>query len=300
VHVLTKIFIVLVSLLAVLLVPLVVVYAYNENNYKAKFQEAEVKAAAAQDLVRTTEARAGSEQAKGNLENETLKREVQKLQTDKAGVDASVRELQSELAATRNTNAGIASNIQMINTALQANQELTNSLVNEVRELRNNAVAIERQKVELDNALSDVRNQLEVAEQARRALAEELARLKDDHNKTMADLNKAVAMGFNPKDDVRATAIRDRGIAPDKTLTAHVIRVERSSGQVLVEIDAGARDGVKKDWSMSIANGGDFIANLRITNVDINRSTGIVTLEKPQERGSVQVGNTAHAMAGQS
>ena len=34
-HVLTKVFIVLVSLLAVMLVPLVVVYAYNENSFKA-------------------------------------------------------------------------------------------------------------------------------------------------------------------------------------------------------------------------------------------------------------------------
>src|SRR5688572_12349172 len=38
VHVVTKIFIVLVSLLAVLLVPLVVVYAHNEDSYKAKYE----------------------------------------------------------------------------------------------------------------------------------------------------------------------------------------------------------------------------------------------------------------------
>ena len=39
-HILTKIFVVLVSLLAVLLVPLVVVYAYNEDSYKAKHDAA--------------------------------------------------------------------------------------------------------------------------------------------------------------------------------------------------------------------------------------------------------------------
>ena len=46
-HVLTKIFIVLVSLLAVLLVPLVVVFAHNEDSYKEKYQAATVQAAAA-------------------------------------------------------------------------------------------------------------------------------------------------------------------------------------------------------------------------------------------------------------
>ena len=44
-HVLTKIFIVLVSLMAVLLVPLVVVYANNEDSFKAKYQAASAQAA---------------------------------------------------------------------------------------------------------------------------------------------------------------------------------------------------------------------------------------------------------------
>jgi len=138
-----------------------------------------------------------------------------------------------------------------------------------------------------------VTSQLEVAEQARRALAEELARLKDEHSKTLTQLGQAIAKGFGTKDEVRV------GVRPDRTLTATIIRVERNSGQVLAEIDAGSRDGVQKDWVMTIGNRGDFIANLRIVNVDINRATGIVSLEN-KERGMVQVGFTAHAVAGQN
>ena len=44
-HVLTKIFIVLVSMLSVLLVPLVVAYAHNEANFKDKYVQADLKAA---------------------------------------------------------------------------------------------------------------------------------------------------------------------------------------------------------------------------------------------------------------
>ena len=60
-HVLTKIFIVLVALLAVLLVPLVVVYATNENNFKARYQEAEVQKASAQEQMNTADARSAAE-----------------------------------------------------------------------------------------------------------------------------------------------------------------------------------------------------------------------------------------------
>jgi hypothetical protein len=68
----------------------------------------------------------------------------------------------------------------------------------------------------------------------------------------------------------------------------------------LAEIDAGSKDGVKLQWMMTIGNGGNFIANLRIINVDINRSTGIVTLEDAKKGRVAQVGHTAHALAGQN
>jgi hypothetical protein len=145
--------------------------------------------------------------------------------------------------------------------------------------------------VELDEALRDVTGQLEVAVAARRALEEELARLKDEHSRAMSKLGEAYAKGFGSRDDVRAGAA---GIMPDKTLSAEIVRVERSNSQVLAEISAGSRDGVKKDWSMAISDSSGFVANLRIIDVDINRSTGIVTLE----RSKVQVGQMAHALAG--
>ena len=55
-------------------------------------------------------------------------------------------------------------------------------------------------------------------------------------------------------------------------------------------LEVGERDGVKVGWVMSIGGGGKFIARLRIISVDIDRSTGIVELEDPNKRGSVQEG----------
>lgn len=292
-HVLTKIFIVLVALLAVLLVPLVVVYATNENNFKARYQEAEVQKASAQEQMKTAVARSAAEATQMQTQIDELRKANIDLQNAKTAADATARQLESQLAASQASQAKIVSDIAMINTTVQAGQQLTESLVSELRTLRTNAVAIERQKVELDEALRDVTSQLEVAEQARRALAEELARLKDEHSKALTQLGQAIAKGFGTKDDIRV------GVRPDRTLTATVVRVERNSGQVLAEIDAGSRDGVQKDWVMTIGNRGDFIANLRIVNVDINRATGIVTLES-KDRGMVQVGYTAHALAGQN
>jgi hypothetical protein len=293
VHVLTKIFIVLVSLLAVLLVPLMVVYATNENNYRARYESAEAAKAAEQAATRAALARSSADAIQYNTQLDALRNQNQELQTARTAADVTIRQLESQLAAARAAQATIVGDISMIKNIVEAGQQLTESLVGEIRTLRAEAVAIERQKVELDEALRDVTGQLEVAEQARRALAEELARLKDEHSKALTQLGMAIGEGFGRKDVVRT------GVLPDRNLTATIVRVERSAGQVLAEIDAGSRDGVREGWTMAISSGGAFVGNLRIINVDINRATGIVSLED-RARGLVAVGQTAHALAGQN
>ena len=47
-HVLSKLFVALVALLTAALVPMVVTYAYNEDSYKAKWQESRAEVAALQ------------------------------------------------------------------------------------------------------------------------------------------------------------------------------------------------------------------------------------------------------------
>jgi DNA-binding FrmR family transcriptional regulator len=295
VHVLTKIFIVLVSLLAVLLVPLVVVYANNENSYKSKFQDAESRALTAQDALKAAEARLGAETSKLNNDVDSLRKENNQFKADKAAAEATARQFESQVAAMTASREQSDAKIGVIAESIKANQQLTETLVNELRQLRGTMVALEREKVELDERLRDVVSQLDVAEQARRALAEELARLKDEHTKTVTLLGDAYAKGFSPGEK-GSTPL---GVLPDKTLTATIIRVQRNSGQVLAEIDAGSRDGVKKDWIMTIGTNGGYIAKLRIVNVDINRATGTVLQEDPKAGRTVQVGQLAYAFAGQ-
>ena len=293
-HVLTKIFIVLVSLLAVMLVPLVVVYAHNENSYKNRLVDAEAKAASAGMALTAAEARSTSREAGLQSAIDSYRSEIGTLQKTQAASEAEVRQLQSQVTTSNAANAQINTHIQTIASQITAGQQLTETLVGELRELRAMAVTLERQKVELDEALRDVTTQLDVAEQARRALAEELQRVKEERAAALNDVSRAIAMGFNPSSDARGGAMRD-GIIPDKSLTATILHVERSSTQVLAEIDAGEKDGVKKDWIMAVANGGEFIANIRIINVDVNRATGVISLEDTKGRGAVAVGMKAIA-----
>ncbi|HWB18813.1 MAG TPA: hypothetical protein VG711_00815, partial [Phycisphaerales bacterium] len=74
--------------------------------------------------------------------------------------------------------------------------------------------------------------------------------------------------------------------------TCNVTGVERAKDHVWVQIDAGSRDGVQKDWILTIGNGGRFVGNLRIVKVDVDQSTGELSLEEPNN--PVQIGYRAY------
>lgn len=298
-HVLTKIFAVLVALLAVLLVPLVVVYAQNEDNYKSKFQAAEARAVSAETSMRTTEAAAAKASEDDRVRLAALEAENGQLAQELAGKDAEIREVQNELVRTSERNAEILAKIAIITETVKASQELNETLVSELRDVRDDALQSSRRVVELDEALRDVTSQLTVAVAARRALEEELQQMRDEQAALLERLNLYIARhGEINDDEVRATSLG--GIRPDADLDATIVSVRRlSDGQVLAEIDAGSRDGVKEGWIMTIGRS-NFIANLRIISVDINSATGVIELENRSERGAVEVGMPARARRGRS
>jgi len=287
VHVLTKIFIVLVSLLSVMLVPLVVTYVHNEDAYKAKFQEADAQRIAARSTLEIAQASFAA--ASTRKDNEIAERTSTIRDLERQLVQKS-QELQSataRLAEAENLDAQIMGQISILSNAMDAGQKLTESLIQEVRQLRREQLAAERQKVELDEALRDSQSQLEVSQRALRAMQEEVQRIRDENASVLSRLSQYVAAHGELGPRAREVAA---GAMIDVDLDARVMRVRRTAEQTLAEIDAGSRDGVKVGWVVVIGRD-DFIANLRITYVDINTATGVVEMENPQLRGRVEVGD---------
>jgi chromosome segregation ATPase len=170
VHVLTKIFIVLVSLLSVMLVPLVVTYVHNEDAYKAKFQEADAQRIAARSTLEIAQASFAA--ASTRKDNEIAERTSTIRDLERQLVQKS-QELQSataRLAEAENLDAQIMGQISILSNAMDAGQKLTESLIQEVRQLRREQLAAERQKVELDEALRDSQSKLEVSQRDLRAM----------------------------------------------------------------------------------------------------------------------------------
>ena len=140
------------------------------------------------------------------------------------------------------------------------------------------------------NATASCRLHLPHVASSRRELKESSRRAGIGH----APISEYVArFGVLEDDDLSI----DEGIAPDRDLQATILDISRSDDRVLVEIDAGSRDGVVAGSSPSAATAPSS-ASLRIIDVDINRSTGILSLESAS-RGKIEIGHRAYALMGQ-
>lgn len=292
-HVLTKIFIVLVALLTVLMVPLVVVYAHNEDSYKARFQAVESQYATAQNQLESAQSLFNAERTRLEAARQDVDRDNRDLRAEKDRLDADIRQLEGRLAAAESLKMEIHGELSRLASTMDAGQQLTSTLVDEVRKLRMDSMHQAEQVVELDEALREKSSQLDVAIAARRALEEELSRLRNSHADAMQQLSMYVAT-FGTLGDVETAS---RSIPSDRDIRTTVSRVSRSADQVLVEIEAGSRDGVKEGVTFVVSDGGTFIGNLRIIKVDVNRSTGVLSLEDAS-KAAVQIGNQAEARKG--
>jgi hypothetical protein len=265
-------------MLAVFLVPLVVVYAHNEHSYKAMYSEAMLEAAAAKSAMQSQGVRHQQEVSRSSEVIAVMNEKLGRYEIDLGRATAEVATLERDVAQAESFQGDVSSKLAVISSALESGQQVVSSLLSEVQALRIANVTSQKQMVELDEALRDALLSLQEAREARRALEEEVTRLGRINDQQMSEM-LAYRQQYGELPDV---AIGDLGggRTPTKQLDANVLSVKKSSdGQTYLELDAGSRDGVEMDWVLTIKQNGQFVALIRITEVDINRSVGVVTLD---------------------
>ena len=294
-HILTKIFIVLVTLLAVAIVPLVATYTTNEDSYRAMFKSADGQRRVS--MTRATEAEQALVAQRGQLQKEIDAREVtiSAQRTEQANFRASVDSLNAQIGRLEARLAQSSANLQALSSASEVNSELKQRFVNENYDLRKEAIDSERMVMEMEDQLEQSRYQSEEADRAKRKANEERHNMEKQLDALQARLDAYITK-FGA---LEAFTIVDAGVAPDRTLSSVVLTVSRDFDDVLVEINIGSRDGVRKGWIMTVGSNGTFLGRLQIEQVDINRSVGRVTLEDAS-RGLVVPGSTVFAVKGRN
>ncbi|MBM4099576.1 MAG: hypothetical protein FJ260_06445 [Planctomycetes bacterium] len=298
-HLLTKILVVLVAILVAALVPLAAVSSTNQASFKQQAAEAQAAAKAsaaevsvAQDAynasVAAVQAKISTLEARLSAASMERDKEIQ-MRADK---ERELERIRIEIADLKGQLASASAN-----DTLQT--KLIDAMRQDIDNARTQYLAAEKARVELQDSMARLQGDLDSETAAKRQLQEQLQKVSEDKERAMADVQRYAALHGSVTPRAGATADTALPVVADRSLSATVIDVKREPDATLAEINAGTRDGVKEGWVMTIADGSNFIGNLRIVQVDVNRAVGIVELEDAGTRGEVKSGQRAIARKGE-
>lgn len=298
-HILTKILVVVVSLLVAALVPLAAVSSTNQSVFKKQAADAQAamktrdaESAVAKDAYNASlaalQAKAASLEAQLRAATMERDKEVQ-IRADK--------EREAERARLEVADLKGQLNAASANDTLQT--KLIDAMRQDIESARTQYLAAEKARMELQDSLARLQGDLDSESAARRQLQEQLQRVSDEKERALADVQRYAALHGSASPRAGATSDAGLPVVADRSLSATVIDVKREPDATLAEINAGSRDGVKEGWVMTIADGSNFVGNLRIVQVDVNRAVGVVELEDVDARGEVKSGHRAIARKGE-
>ena len=296
-HILTKVFVVLVSLLAIALVPLAAVQASNQAVLRQQIKDKDVQVSAARSELDTERALRAKAENDTALQIKDLDAEKNRLQSDLAQNGLRVRSLEADISQSKIRLASLEQTIAVTMDVDRAKTELTKTLSEELDKQRTMLTDCERIRIDVEQKLGKTDSDLRVAQEALGDLKEQIASLSSEKVKSDQVVQSFTAK-FGPTDADSGSSIAVATI-PDRNVSASIVNVRRTDNQVYAEIDAGSRDGVKVGWTMTIGDGERFIGKLKITSVDVNKSVGNVELEDVAARGAVRAGQKVTIRKGQ-
>jgi hypothetical protein len=278
---------------------LAAVSATNQATFKSKAADAEARQKAAQTEL--------------SVANDAYNASVAAVQAKLSGLEAQIRAVSMERDKEVQMRADKERDLERARieladlkgqvAAMSANDSLQTKLIDAMRQdiegARNQYLAAEKVRVELQDSLARLQGDLDSESAAKRQLQEQLQKVSEERERAMAESQRYAALHGSLAP--RAGAAPDAGlpVVADRSLSATLIDVKREPDAVLAEINAGSRDGVKEGWVMTIADGSNFMGNLRIVQVDVNRAVGVVELEDAESRGEVKPGQRAIARKGE-
>ena len=269
--VLTKIFVVCLVVLSLILSAATITFVNSIDDYKRSLAGAEQAAASARAnadearaLAEVSSKQAADAQAQLAAQNQNASQANQQLSKDLA-------DLGVQLAAAKSQSTISEANVSKLTSAVSALQTMSAASGQQVADLRQATDRLTQQNGELNIALTKSNNELNITEDARRSLAEQLVELKTTNDKL-------------------GGALRDRGVDPNRVQSTGlaagappingVIRDTRQiAGIPHAKISVGSDDAVKVGMEFNILDrsSGKFLGKLTVVAVEPNEAIGRVT-----------------------
>jgi hypothetical protein len=267
--ILTKVFIVLQTVFALVLAPLVIVFVGQQDNYKKDLSSANLAKVAAQvqvtkagkDISALTES-FNKLAADNNNQTASLKREV-----DDRDAKISGLEREKDSFALKASEADIA--LKQTISSVDALKTLLTSRDKEVSEIRPRLVDLTQKAEDVNRKNGELLIEVEQAKKAIRTLQEALVSAQQ----------RGPATGINQAGQ-QVTQAAAPTIAAPNVVNGRVNQVQEINGKVYLTMSLGGRDGVQSGTKFVISRGSNFVADAVVERVAPDQSVAVVTLSQ--------------------
>ncbi len=275
---LTKAFVVVVTILAVILVALVVPFAARVPDYADQYtslkQELEAqRVQAGQEVLK-----ARAELAAKGTALESKEEEVIALRSENALLKSDLKAEQGKVAAADATASRMAA----------ANEVLVASMSGKDTQLAESAKVIQSSIAtlgELNGQIADLSQTIIAVRAENRRLGDNYLRIQEE-NKALVTKLEELALRY---DEIIKLA-KGQGIdidaklastspTPSVEIRGSVVKIDQvSDGLTFVQINVGTRDQVKEGMEFTVFRGDKFVGTIKIATVDTAEAVGRLTL----------------------
>jgi hypothetical protein len=284
VSVLTKVFVLLLTISSIALSMLVVAAFSQQQNWKASAAEWQAAALSAQAKERTMAANAAIEKQRGldmhqrDLENiNTCKAELEKSKAQAAELEIAVSQAKNQLTAEQGQVTGAQDGLKLVQVALNHEKEFSAKLAKRNSEL-------ERANIDLTDRVKELTVNVEMARAQVRALQQQIAGMEPSRTATQVPGGPNIVESGVPSAAAPATAAQ---------ATAPIRGEVKEVNGGLASISVGNADGVSPGMTFLIYRRGPrggkpmYLGSLKVTHVDANESAGNIE----QSAGDIRPGD---------
>ncbi len=273
---LTKILVVLLSLFSIFLCGMMVSYVGNANNYKKLLDEEKLAHQAAQsDAIKKSDLYK-EQVAKTKELEDRLRLEINSLQERNNQIAANLQKterLSQEYQARADSWKGVMTGFEQSVSTMLDSLKLTQDQLEKAR-----AQNIQDQK-ELNQLTADLYEkivELQRLESERRRLLEQKTDLEKQVTQFVSGSNLMIS---NP-----VTQVADKARPTATPISSDIQGLIMEIDQSLVTLSVGSADGVQKGMVFHVTRGSEFLCDIVVTDVDVNKSAGVLEMIQQQPK----------------
>lgn len=276
VSILTKVFVVLVTILSVVLVALIVPFVANTEDFKKQADAAKAAQILAEQTaaLRQSEVRALKEQGVQEVislkaERQTLLAQITTMTAKVSEAEAAVQKEQADKARSQVELSRLTASHEQFATMFAAMQK-------ELGQRREEMVGQSTKLIELADRINQLESEKEALTRRVRQFREQVVQMEERSGQLeTAFMKLPPELRAQVTGDDAATAIPYES---PTVIIGRVTNVQSIADETFVQVDIGKNDGVAPNMKFLVHRGGQFLGNLVITTVDTQSSAGRIQL----------------------